>query len=411
MKHSLTCRHCNTALQLQLCNLGATPIANDLVEPENYAKAEQIYPLEVYVCENCRLAQARDVASAEEIFRSDYVYFSSHSTSWLDHARTYVDTMVERFALNEQSSVVEIACNDGYLLQYVKAKNIPCLGVEPTAGPAEAAEALGIEVRQMFFGRSAAQTLKEAGISADLMVANNVLAHVPDINDFIGGFKVLLTDEGVATFEVQHLYQLMKRRQFDTVYHEHFSYLSLLAAETLFAAQGLRVFDVDQLSTHGGSIRFYVCHENASHAESGEVRTVRQMEMEYGMAKNEVYASWNEEVKTIKLQLLKTLVELKQAGRTIAAYGAPAKGATLLNFCGVGQELVDFTVDRAPSKQGRYMPGIRIPIHEPNHIFEQKPDYILILPWNLKTEIMTQLQPVREWGAKFIIPIPMVTIE
>ena len=354
---ALRCRHCEAELNVMICNLGATPIANDLVEPKHYVSAEKIYPLEVYFCENCYLAQARDVASAGEIFRSDYVYFSSHSSSWLAHARQYVNTVVERFNLDQDSNVVEIACNDGYLLQYVQEKGIPCIGVEPTGGPVEVALEKGLDVRQMFFGHKTAKQLRDSAGRADLIVANNVLAHVPDINDFVSGFKVLLAENGVATFEVQHLYQLMRFCQFDTIYHEHFSYLSLLAAERIFEQQGLRVFDVDQLPTHGGSIRFYVCHKVAAHPQTPAIDAVRKLEQDFGMTDKSVYQSWNERVKQIKLSLLKTLIDLKQSGQKIAAYGAPAKGATLLNYCGVGQELIDFTVDRAPSKQGCFMSG------------------------------------------------------
>jgi hypothetical protein len=419
MDHSLAstpfvvprCRHCQAELTLMLADLGISPVANDYVDPASYAKSEPFYPLEALVCRECRLVQTRDILAAEDIFRADYAYFSSHSTSWLDHAKVYVEAMAARFNLTPASRHVELASNDGYLLQYSVAKKIQCLGIEPCESVALAGREKGIDTRIAFFGRDYAKTLVVEGWSADLITANNVLAHVPAINDFVGGVKILLAPEGVATFEVQHLMKLMQRHQFDTIYHEHFSYLSLIAGMRIFANAGLRVFDVELLETHGGSIRFFVCHADASHADSANVARVLAEERAYGLDGDEVYRAWNESVKETKRHLLELLIGLKRQGKTIAGYGAPAKAVTLLNYCGVARDFIDFTVDRAPSKQGRYLPGVRIPIFAPDQIFRAKPDYILILPWNLKTEIKTEIKGVKSWGARFIVPVPKATIE
>jgi len=405
------CRHCGHDLTLKLIDLGASPVANDYVDPANYTQAEPFYPLETFVCRECRLAQTRDLLAASDIFRADYAYFSSHSTSWLEHARAYVEDMARRFRLGANSRHVEIASNDGYLLQYSIKKGISCLGVEPCESVALAARDKGIETRITFFGRATANKLREEGWSADLITANNVLAHVPDINDFVGGIKTLLAPEGVATLEVQHLLTLMQRHQFDTIYHEHFSYLSLIAGLRIFAKAGLRVFDVELPETHGGSIRFFVCHEQASHAESPNVADVLARERAYGLHDDATYVAWNEQVKETKRALLELLVFLKRDNKKIVGYGAPAKGVTLLNYCGVRTDFLDFTVDRAPSKQGRYMPGVRIPILPPEAIIEAKPDYVLILPWNIKNEIKTQMAEIRSWGGRFIVPVPKATIE
>jgi len=405
------CRHCGAPLSLELADLGASPVANDYVDATQGAGMEPFYPLKVYVCSDCRLAQTRDLLQHDALFRDDYAYFSSHSTSWLAHAQAYVTAMIARFGLDGASQVVEIASNDGYLLQYVQAAGVPCLGVEPSAGVAAAAQALGIDTRVAFFGQDLAARLKAEGRAADLITANNVLAHVPRINDFVGGVATLLKPQGVATFEVQHLLRLMQRNQFDTIYHEHFSYLSLIAAQRLFAGVGLRVFDVGELDTHGGSIRFFVCHQNAAHRETAAVTRVRAEEIAYGLDGDAAYANWAANVRATKRQLLKLLIDIKQAGKSICGYGAPAKGVTLLNYCGVGRDFIDFTVDRAPSKQNRLLPGVQIPILAPEVIAERRPDYVLILPWNLKDEIIAQMSFVRDWGGKFIIPIPTPTIE
>jgi C-methyltransferase C-terminal domain/Putative zinc binding domain/Methyltransferase domain len=405
------CRHCGQDLTLKLVDLGLSPVANDYVDSANYMTAEPFYPLEIFVCRQCRLVQTRDLLAASAIFRADYAYSSSHSTSWLEHARSYVDDMVARFKLNSASRHIEIASNDGYLLQYSIKKGIKCLGVEPCEGVALAARKRGIETRIEFFGSAYASKLREEGWSGDLITANNVLAHVPDINDFISGVRILLARDGVATFEVQHLLTLMQRHQFDTMYHEHFSYLSLIAGQRIFARAGLRVFDVELLETHGGSIRFFVCHEQASHLESPNVADVLEREHAYGLQSDALYFAWNESVKEVKRALLELLISLKRDKKRIVGYGAPAKGVTLLNYCGIGKDFLDFTVDRAPSKQGRYMPGVRIPILPPEAIFEGKPDYVLILPWNIKKEIKTQMAKIRTWGGRFIVPVPNATIE
>jgi len=395
-----------------MADLGLSPVANDYVDPAKYQAGEPFYPLEAYVCRSCRLVQTQDVLKADEIFRADYAYFSSHSTSWLEHAKTYVDGMVERFGLKpERHHMIEVASNDGYLLQFAKARGIRALGIEPCESVALAAREKGIDTRISFFGTSFAQGLAREGLHADLLTANNVLAHVPDINDFVGGVAAVLSPEGVATFEIQHLLKLMQRHQFDTIYHEHFSYLSLIAGQKIFEKAGLRVFDVEELETHGGSIRFFVCRKDASHAKTDRVAQVLKAELDYGLDSDRAYQAWGEAVKETKRALLDVLIDLKRQGKTIVGYGAPAKGVTLLNYCGIGRDFLDYTVDKAPSKIGRYFPGVRLPILAPETIFETKPDYILILPWNLKNEIKAQLRGAREWGAKFIIPVPDAQIE
>jgi len=405
------CRHCGSKLTLTLVDLGLSPVANDYVDPADCAKAEPFYPLKALVCRNCRLVQTCDMLAARDIFRADYAYFSSHSSSWLNHARTYVEDVTARFGLTAASRHVEVASNDGYLLQYSMAKGIECLGIEPCESVALAGRAKGIDTRIEFFGEQYAHKLVSEDWTADLITANNVLAHVPDINDFVSGAKILLAPEGVATFEVQHLLKLMQLHQFDTIYHEHFSYLSLIAGERIFAKAGLRVFDVELPKTHGGSIRFFVCHDQSTRSDSPRVAQVLARERAYGLDSDEVYAAWNEAVKETKRDLLDLLVSLKRSRKTIAGYGAPAKAATLLNFCGIGPDFLDFTTDRAPSKQGRYLPGVRIPIMPPEAIFEAKPDYVLILPWNIKDEIKAQMEGIRSWGGRFIVPVPKASIE
>ncbi len=405
------CRHCGSALTLTLVDLGLSPVANDYVDPENASKAEPFYPLKALVCRNCRLVQTSDMLAAGDIFRADYAYFSSHSSSWLNHARTYVEDMTARFGLGAASRHVEIASNDGYLLQYSIAKGINCLGVEPCESVALAGRAKGIDTRMEFFGVPYAHELVGEGWNADLITANNVLAHVPDINDFVAGIKILLAPEGVATFEVQHLLKLMQLHQFDTIYHEHFSYLSLIAGQHIFARAGLRVFDVELPTTHGGSIRFFVCHEQAHHPQSARLAQPLAAELDYGLDGDAAYIAWNDAVKATKRDLLSLLIGLKREGNKIVGYGAPAKAATLLNYCGIGTDFLDFTVDRAPSKQGRYVPGVRIPIFPPEAILEAKPDFVLILPWNLKDEIKAQMSEIKEWGGRFIVPVPKATIE
>ncbi len=406
-----SCRHCGTPLTLTLLDLGMSPVANDLIDPERQSAMEPFYPLKIMVCSECRLAQTRDFHSGDDIFREDYVYFSSFSTSWLDHAKRYVDGMVERFGLGPESTVIEIASNDGYLLQFVKEKGIKAVGVEPCRSVAEAAQQKGIDTRIAFVGKSFGESMAAEGLKADLIPANNVFAHVPDINDFVAGAAAMLKPEGVATFEVQHLLRLMQRNQFDTMYHEHFSYLSLIAAQRIFKHSGLRVFDVEELPTHGGSIRFFVCHDGASHAETPNVARVLNEERAYGMHEDDVYRAWQEQVRETKRAFLSLLIDLKRQGKTIVGYGAPAKGNTLLNYCGIGTDFLEFTTDLAPAKQGKLLPGSHIPIRAPEAIFEAKPDYVVILPWNLKEEIKEQMAGIREWGGQFVIPSRTPSIE
>ena len=408
---SLTCRHCEGPLDLLFADLGATPISNEFIYPEHLNGAEAFYPLKTYACRTCRLVQLQNFFKSSDLFRPNYAYFSSVSSTWLDHCRRYAEAMTARFRLGAKSQVVELASNDGYLLQYFKAAGIPVLGVEPSLSVAEVAiKERGIPTEVRFFGRETAADLAARGQSADLIAANNVLAHVPDINDFVAGVKILLKPEGVATFEFPHLLNLIQLNQFDTIYHEHFSYLSLLAAERIFGAAGLRVFDVDQIPTHGGSIRLYVCHQDAAHAEQPGLSTVRALEAEAKLDADAPYIAYAEQVRETKRELLELLIGLKRAGKTIVGYGAPAKGNTLLNYCGIGADMLEFTVDASPHKQGLYLPGTRLPIRAPEAIAEAKPDYVLILPWNLQAEIMQQMQHIRSWGGAFIVPIPKARI-
>jgi SAM-dependent methyltransferase len=407
---SFECRSCSAPLSEVLVDLGSSPLANSYLEPEKMQQGEVYYPLCVYLCHRCWLAQLPEFESSEGIF-SDYAYFSSFSDSWLDHARRYVDAVAERFALGENSKVIEIASNDGYLLQYFKAKNIPCLGIEPAANVAEAAVAKGIPTRVEFFGTECAKKLAAEGQKADLLLGNNVLAHVPNLNDFVAGLKIALAEGGVLTMEFPHLLRLMDENQFDTIYHEHFSYFSLVAVERVFARHGLVLFDVEELDTHGGSLRIFVRHQEDEAKEVGErVKELRSRELARGMETPGFYRDFAERVRETKRKLLAFLVQEKRAGKSIVGYGAPAKGNTLLNYCGVRTDFVDYTVDRSPHKQGRFLPGTRIPIESPDRIRETTPDYVLILPWNLKREIMGQMADIAEWGGRFIVAIPEVTV-
>lgn len=404
------CRFCGTHLTETFTDLGMSPLANSYVRLEHAQRMEPFYPLHVYVCDTCRLVQLQEFESPEHIF-SDYLYFSSFSESWLRHAETYTNAMVERFGLGAQSHVVEIASNDGYLLQYFHARGIPVLGVEPAANVAEAAVKKGVPTEVAFFGRATAERLQADGKGADLIAANNVLAHVPDINDFVKGFKTLLKSSGVITVEFPHLLQLMINNQFDTIYHEHFSYLSFLVVEKIFASHGLIVFDVEELRTHGGSLRVYARHaEDVSKQVTPAVATVRQRELDAGLDGMIAYRRFAAQVVETKLAVLDFFVQAKRAGKRIVAYGAAAKGNTLLNYCGIRAEMIDFTVDRSPHKQGLLLPGTRIPIRHPDAILEAKPDYVFILPWNLKDEIVEQMAAVRSWGGQFVVPIPTIRI-
>lgn len=403
------CRFCGAQLHRTFVDLNRSPLANSFLSEEDISSGEAFYPLHVYVCDSCLLVQLQEFERAENIFK-DYLYFSSYSESWLRHCLEYAQAMTARYGLGNQSMVVEIASNDGYLLQYFKEKGIGVLGVEPAANVAKVAQDKGIDSHVAFFGANTARQLADAGKTADLMAANNVLAHVPDINDFVAGFKILLKPQGTATFEFPHLQNLIEQRQFDTVYHEHFSYISLLFAEKLFKHHGLRIYDVEQLPTHGGSLRLFVCHEEAPFARTSRVDDVSRGEQQAGLDRVETYSRFASTVIDIKADLLQFLIEARKNGKTVVGYGAPAKGNTLLNYCGVGPEFVQYTVDLSPHKQGRYLPGVQIPIYAPDHILETKPDFVLILPWNLKDEIVQQMARVRGWGGKFVIAIPSLTI-
>jgi 2-polyprenyl-3-methyl-5-hydroxy-6-metoxy-1,4-benzoquinol methylase len=371
---------------------------------------ERFYPLHAYVCSKCLLVQLQEFESPEQIF-GDYAYFSSYSESWLEHARTYVEDVSARFGLTAANQVIEIASNDGYLLQYFQRKNIPVLGIEPAANVAKVAEAKGIPSRVAFFGTETARALAKEGRLADLLLGNNVLAHVPDLNDFVRGLKLALKPAGVITMEFPHLLRLMQQNQFDTIYHEHFSYFSFLTVQRIFAHHGLRIFDVRELSTHGGSLRIFACHsELAGHPTTTNVTALIKEENTAGLDKLPAYRDFAERVKLTKRRLLTFLIQAKQDGKTVVGYGAPAKGNTLLNYCGVRTDFMEYTVDRSPHKQDRYLPGVHVPICHPDKIRETKPDYVLILPWNIRDEVMHQMAHIRDWGGKFVVPIPELTV-
>jgi 2-polyprenyl-3-methyl-5-hydroxy-6-metoxy-1,4-benzoquinol methylase len=406
------CRFCGNLLQHSFADLGMSPIANDYLAPEQLNRAEKFYPLHTYVCDKCLLVQLEEFESPDHIFGDgDYAYFSSYSDSWLRHAKAYTDLMVERFRFNPNHQVIEIASNDGYLLQYFHQRGIPVLGVEPAANTAKVAAEKGIPSWVKFFGVETAKELVVEGKKADLLLGNNVLAHVPDVNDFVAGMKIVLQPNGILTMEFPHLLQLMQQNQFDTIYHEHFSYFSFLTVEKIFAAHGLTLFDVEELPTHGGSLRIYGKHNDAVEpAISERVTQLKIKEIQAGLQELETYLKFGEQVKDTKRKLLSFLIDAKAQGKAIAAYGAPAKGNTLLNYCGVGTDFIDYTVDRSPYKQGLFLPGTHIPILHPEQIRETKPDYLLILPWNLKEEIMAQMAYIAEWGGKFVVPIPEVQV-
>jgi SAM-dependent methyltransferase len=371
---------------------------------------EPFYPLHAYVCDNCFLVQLPEFESPQHIF-GNYAYFSSYSDTWLTHAKEYTRSQIARFGYGPSHQVIEIASNDGYLLQYFKNENIPVLGIEPAANVAEVAIRQGIPTRIEFFGVETANRLRDENLSADLLLGNNVLAHVPDINDFVAGMKVVLRKTGVITVEFPHLLKLISERQFDTIYHEHFSYLSFSTVEKIFAAHGLTVFDVEQLPTHGGSLRIFARHaEDAHEPVTTRVSDLRNLENEAGLGNVETYRAFAEQVRETKRNLLDFLISAKREGKRISGYGAPAKGNTLLNYCGIRQDFIDYTVDRSPHKQGHYLPGTRIPVYSPSKIRETKPDYVLILPWNLQNEIVGQMSYIHEWGGKFVVPIPEVQV-
>ncbi|MEA2855694.1 MAG: hypothetical protein QOH98_15 [Methylobacteriaceae bacterium] len=404
------CRHCGAPLSRVFCDLRATPPSNSFLKPEDLGKAEVTFPLVTYVCDVCALVQLPEHASAEAIF-DDYVYFSSFSASWLAHAQAYCDMIVGRLELGTDSLVIELASNDGYLLQYLKARGIPVLGIDPSHTVAAAAEQKGVPTIVDFFGTRLAEKLKAEGRRPKLILGNNVLAHVPDVNDFVAGMARLLASDGVVTMEFPHVVQLVKGLQFDTIYHEHFSYFSLHTAERIFAAQGLTIFDVEEIPTHGGSLRIYARHAaNAALPVTAAVQNLKAREAVDGYDRPEGYAGFDASVRKIKRDLLRFLIDLRESGRTIAGYGAPAKGNTLLNYCGVGVDLLDYTVDLNPMKQGRYLPGVRIPVKPPEAIAASKPDFVLILPWNIRDEIVGQLSFIRDWGGRFVVPIPSLQV-
>ncbi len=407
----MKCRHCEAELALPLIDLGSAPLSNAYLTKETMHAPEKWFPLRVLVCTECWLVQTEDYSGADELFSAEYAYFSSYSTTWLQHAERYVADMVKRFGLNTNSHVIEIAANDGYLLQYVKARGIPCLGVEPTASTAAAAKMKGIEIVKDFFGIRLAEQLAARGRQADLTTANNVLAHVPDINDFARGFARLLKPQGVATFEFPHLLRLVDENQFDTIYHEHFSYLSLTAVTRIFERNGLSVFDVEELLTHGGSLRVFAqCSDTGQHPRSARVDELLQREAQAGMLTTDYYAVFQTKTDKAKNNFLAFLLEAKRQGKTVAAYGAAAKGNTLMNYAGTRPDLISFVVDRNPAKQGKYMPGSRIPIVDESRIKDTKPDYVVILPWNLKSEVMQQLEYIRAWGGQFVTAVPELRI-
>ncbi len=410
LKTSRCCRFCGARLETTFVDLGMSPLCESYLNAEQLNQMEPFYPLHVYVCERCYLVQLQEYVSAERIF-TEYAYFSSYADTWLQHAKKYVDLMVERFQLDHSSQVVEVASNDGYLLQYFVPKGIPVLGIEPARNVAKVAIDRGIPTLMEFFGSDCARRLASEGRSADLIIGNNVLAQVPAINDFVEGLKLLLKPRGTITVEFPHLMCLVEGNQFDTIYHEHFSYFSLMTVENIFDAHGLSIFDVEELQTHGGSLRIYARHAaDDSKPASTRLTELRNRELQAGLKEMAYYAAFAEKVKGTKRKLLDFLIQAKQDGKSIAGYGAPGKGNTLLNYCGIRTDFLDYTVDRNPYKQGKFLPGTHIPIHHPDRILETRPDYVLILPWNIKDEILMQLAFIRQWGGKFVLPIPEVRV-
>ena len=406
----MPCRFCGAALRQTFVDLGMSPLCESFPSATDLNRGEVYYPLHVYVCEKCFLVQLEQYESPEDIF-SDYAYFSSYSDSWLKHAENYCDKMIKQFELNRKSLVIEAASNDGYLLQYFVRQNIPVLGIEPAANVAKVAVEKGVPTLVKFLGAQLANQLVAEGRSADLVLGNNVLAQVPDLNDFVEGLKILLKPEGVLTLEFPHLLRLIESNEFDTIYHEHFSYFSMLSIVKILEAHGLNVFDVEELTTHGGSLRVYACYRDAkTHRLNPRVSHLISAEEKAGLGSVKGYKNFAQQVKQTKIALVDFLLDAARQGKTVAGYGAPGKSATLLHYCGIGKDLIEYTVDRSPHKQGRYLPGTHIPIYHPDRLRETKPNYVIILPWNLKDEIMGQLQYIREWGGKFVVPIPKVSV-
>jgi SAM-dependent methyltransferase len=407
----MKCRHCQAELSLQMMDLGSSPPSNAYLSASQLVEPETWYPLRVFTCTRCWLVQTEDYAHYAELFSSEYAYFSSYSTSWLAHSRRYVEHVAQRFGLTGASHVVEVAANDGYLLQYVKEAGIPCTGIEPTASTARAARAKGLEIVEEFFGVELAQKLVAQGKAADLSAANNVLAHVPDVNDFVAGFATLLKPSGVATFEFPHLMRTVAECQFDTIYHEHFSYLSFTAVRRLFAANGLDVFDTEELPTHGGSLRVYAQRrDTGTRPQELGVERLLRMEAEAGVETAAYYADFQSRADDIRDDLLSFLIAARREGKRVGAYGAAAKGNTLLNYAGVRAGILPWVVDRNPAKQGQFMPGSRVAIVDEERLRSERPDYVLILPWNLKAEVMGQLDYIREWGGRFVCAVPRIEV-
>lgn len=406
----MNCRFCNKELTELFVSLGTAPLSNTYLNKEQLCKGEMFYPLDVYVCDRCFLVQLSEFESPESIF-SDYAYFSSYSETWLKHSKEYAENMIKLFGINKASRVIEIASNDGYLLQYFMQKGIPVLGIEPACNVAKVAQEKGIPTEIVFFGTETAKRLVSEDKSADLLLGNNVLAHVPNLNDFVQGLTILLKPNGIITMEFPHLLRLIEGRQFDTIYHEHFSYFSFLTVDKVFSAQGLVIFDVEELPTHGGSLRIYIKHQkDKSKSISNRVGKMLEKETSLGFSDINKYLGFKDLVKEKKQEVLSFLIQAKKEKKTIVAYGAAAKGNTLLNYCGIRGDFIDYVADRSPHKQGRYLPGSRIPIEHPEKIKETKPDYVAILPWNIKEEIMKQLSFIRTWGGKFVIFIPEVEV-
>ena len=407
----MNCRFCNNKVVNDFADLGFSPPSNSFLSEKQLNQSETFYPLKVQVCSSCFLVQVDEYAKHDEIFDKDYIYFSSYSSSWLEHARNYTDMMIKRFNFNHESNVFEIASNDGYLLQYFKEKNINVLGIEPTSNTADVAVSKGIETLVRFFGKKLALELQKNNRYADLILGNNVLAHVPDINDFVSGLPLVLKKEGIITFEFPHLMELMLNNQFDTIYHEHFSYLSLFSVQIIFKKHNLKIFDVDQIKTHGGSLRIYATHSNNSeHSISSNVSILLNEELKFGINSIKKYNTFQKFTELVKDNFLSFLLKAKRDNKKVIGYGAAAKGVTLLNFCGVRKDLIQFIVDKSPHKIDKYIPGVHIPVLNEKEISNYKPDYIVILPWNIKHEIIQQLKYVRDWNCKFVVAIPEIKI-
>ena len=407
----MKCRFCKNLLTEKFVDLVNSPPSNSFLTKEQLNEPETFYPLAINVCDKCWLVQIDEYKKSDEIFNQKYIYFSSYSKSWLEHAKNYVDMIIDKLGLDGSSKVIEIASNDGYLLQYFKQNNIPCIGIEPAENTAQVAREKDIEVITEFFGKKLANKIAKQGKKADLLIGNNVLAHVPDINDFVSGLKIALKPGGVVTMEFPHLMRLVELNQFDTMYHEHFSYLSFHTVETIFASVGLKLFDVEEFSTHGGSLRIYAKHsEDDTKAISSNVDDLKQEECCRGMLDIEYYKSFQQKVDKVKFSLLTFLLEQKHKGKKVAAYGAAAKGNTLLNYCGVKNDLISFVVDDSPHKQDKFLPGSHIPVMAREEISKFKPDFVLILPWNLRSELSGQMNYIRKWGGSFVVPIPEVEV-